>query len=124
MNLVKPQHAEAKARGHAGELLAEKYLEDLGYTIIERNYRFGKGEIDLIARDGEVLVFCEVKARHSDEFGPPEYALTPGKQQQIRKIAAGYLFEHEIAQHACRFDVVAIRFSGGEPEINYIRNAF
>jgi len=115
---------DAIATGSAGEMIARSYMMDLGFEIVETNYRYGKGEIDIIARDGEVLVFCEVKTRERDQFGPPEYALTPRKQQQIRKIASGYLYEHEIAEQACRFDVIAIRMVHGKPEINYIRNAF
>jgi putative endonuclease len=110
--------------GRIGEDLARKYLESAGFEIVELNYRFGHGEIDIVARDGEYLVFCEVKARRTNEYGPPEYALTPRKQQQIRKIASGYLYEHNIRDQACRFDVVAIRFREGEPEINHLRNAF
>jgi putative endonuclease len=115
---------EAKARGRAGESFAQSFLTGLGFTIVETNYRFGKGEIDIIARDGDVLVFCEVKTRERDQFGPPEYALTLRKQLQIRKVAAGYLFEHELAEQECRFDVIAIRMVGGRPEINHIWNAF
>jgi len=110
--------------GRAGEDLARKYLESQGFEIVELNYHYGHGEIDIIARDEEYLVFCEVKARKNDEYGPPEYALTPRKQQQIRRIAAGYLYERDIHDQACRFDVVAIQFKGDEPEINHIKNAF
>jgi len=113
-----------RAAGNEGELLARRELKRLGYDIVEMNYRFGHGEIDIIARDGEVLVFCEVKTRKTDEFGPPEYALTKRKQAQIRKVATGYLYEHEIKEQECRFDVVVIRMWGARPEIKYIRNAF
>jgi putative endonuclease len=112
------------SKGRMGEDLARRYLESVGFEIVKANYHFGHGEIDIIARDGEYLVFCEVKARGNDEFGPPEYALTPRKQQQIRRIASGYLYEYDIRDQACRFDVIAIRFQKGEPEINHLRNAF
>ena len=113
-----------KEQGNQGERIAMRHLKQLGFEIVEMNYRFGHGEIDIVARDGDTLVFCEVKMRKSDEYGDPEYAITPKKQQQIRKIAQGYLYEHEIKEHLCRFDVVAIRLNRGTPEINYIRNAF
>ena len=113
-----------KSAGNKGELLAMSHLKQSGFEIVEMNYRFGHGEIDIIARDGKVLVFCEVKTRYSDEFGDPEYAITPKKQQQIRRIAQGYFFEHEIKEQACRFDVVAIRVRGNIHQINHIRNAF
>ncbi|MFN0158079.1 MAG: YraN family protein [Bacteroidota bacterium] len=114
----------AKEIGARGEQLAMRHLKRLGMEIVEMNYRYGHGEIDIIARDGETLVFCEVKSRVNDEFGDPEYALTPRKQQQIRRIAQAYLYEHEIKEQDCRFDVVAIRFMTRPPQINYIRNAF
>ncbi len=111
--------------GKAGELIAQAYLKEQGYEIIETNYRYGKGgEIDIVARKGEYLVFCEVKTRSNDTFGPPENAITPRKQQQIRKLARAYLFEHEIRNQACRFDVVAIRLQKGAAQIELYPNAF
>lgn len=112
------------AGGQKGEDIARRFLEHLGFTIIETNYRFGHGEIDIIAREGEFLVFCEVKARWNDRYGEPEYAITARKQSQVRKVAEGYLFERAISEQACRFDVIAIRFRDGKPTINHMRNAF
>lgn len=112
------------ATGNKGETIAMQHLKKLGFEILEMNYRFRHGEIDIIARDGETLVFCEVKMRLGDQFGDPEYAITQKKQRQIRKTAEGYLYEHELHQQDCRFDVVAIRMSRGAFDINYIRNAF
>ena len=113
-----------KETGNRGEQLAMKYLLRLGFEIVELNYRFGHGEIDIVARDGETLVFCEVKTRYNDEFGPPEFALTPRKQQQIRKVAHGYLYEHSIENQECRFDVVTVRMQVTPPDVRYIRDAF
>ena len=110
--------------GTAGEEVAALHLRELGMEIVEMNYRFGRGEIDIIAHDGEVLVFCEVKSRTGKQYGDPEFAITPKKQRQIRRVAEGYLYEHEIKEQACRFDVVAIRWLGNKPQINYIRNGF
>ena len=110
--------------GRTGEAVAREYLEGLGFSVIETNYRFGRGEIDIVARDGEYLVFCEVKARWNDRYGDPEHAITVKKQRQVRKVAEGYLYEREIREQPCRFDVVAIRFRDGVPEIHYIRDAF
>lgn len=111
-------------KGTRGEQIALQYLRELGIEIVETNYRFGRGEIDIIAQDGDVLVFCEVKSRTGEQFGDPEYAITPKKQRKIRRVAEGYLFEREIKQQACRFDVVTIRWLSNKPVINYIRNAF
>ena len=74
-------------RGEYGEILARGYLEEQGVHVLETNYRFHHGEIDIIAEEGEVLVFCEVKTRTNDRYGAPEHAVTPLKQRQIRKIA-------------------------------------
>lgn len=113
-----------KQFGGKGEELACKYLLDVGFEIIERNYTYGKGEIDIIAKDGEHLVFIEVKSRHSLKYGLPEYSITRGKLNQIRRIASAYLYEKEIEDTECRIDVVTILFLKDQaPTINHIRNA-
>ena len=88
------------------------------------NYRFHHGEIDIIAEEGDVLVFCEVKTRTNDRYGAPELAVTALKQRQIRKIALGYITVRGLHDRVCRFDVVAIRLHAGEPEIRLLRDAF
>ena len=113
-----------RAKGSDGEALACEYLRLQGLQIVERNFRLHRGEIDIIAREGEYLVFCEVKCRESDECGRPEYALTEGKVRQIRKVAEAYLARNAIRDQACRFDVVAIRFRGTRGTLNHIRDAF
>lgn len=107
-----------------GEDLATGYLVELGWTLVERNYRYGKGEIDIIAMDGAVTVFVEVKTRLSPSYGPPELAVTPSKRRQIIKVARGYLFERQAAECECRFDVVTVEFPDGHPRYNHLRNAF
>lgn len=113
-----------RARGTDGEDIACEYLVLQGIRIVERNFRLHRGEIDIVAREGEYLVFCEVKSRESDECGRPEHALTPAKVRQIRKVAGGYLARHALREQACRFDVVAIRFNGARGTLNHIRDAF
>jgi putative endonuclease len=110
--------------GEYGELLARAYLVREGFRIIETNYRFHHGEIDIVAEEGEVLVFCEVKTRTNDRYGPPEAALTLLKQRQIKKLALAYLTVHRIRDRQCRFDVVGIVLGRGEPEIALLRDAF
>jgi len=110
--------------GKAGEDLAARFLEQSGLKILERNFRFERGEIDLIAREGEELVFIEVKARQSNTFGAPEDAVTEKKQEQIHNVAEGYLFKNEIDDCPCRFDIVAIDYKNGNAEIRHIRDAF
>src|SRR5512140_784039 len=114
-----------KEKGDLGEAIAADFLERLGYSIVERKYRYGeRGEIDLVARDEDVLVFCEVKTRTSDRCGDPEYALTRKKQQQVRYLAKAYLYLHGIDEQEVRFDVVAIMFDGRCPKIDYFKAAF
>ena len=113
-----------RTQGKAGEDLAAGFLERNGFTILERNYRFERGEIDLIAEEGDELVFIEVKARSSPVFGTPEEAVTEEKQEQVRTVADGYLFEHHIDNRPCRFDVVAVEFKNGKTEIRHVRDAF
>ena len=113
-----------KQRGAEGEALAARFLEQQGMRVLQRNYRYERGEIDIIVEDGEELVFVEVKARRTKSFGEPEDSVTPQKQDQIRSVAEGYLLEHGIQNTACRFDVVAIFFHHGKAEINHLRNAF
>lgn len=113
-----------KEKGDRGEELAAAFLLEQGFRIVQTHYRHGRGEIDIVAFDDDTLVFCEVKARSNEEFGDPEYAITRRKQAQIRKIAQGYLFEHEIKDQVCRFDVIAVRFQSGKPILRYLKDAF
>ena len=114
-----------KEFGKKGEDLACKLLEEKGYEILKRNWRFSHGEIDIVAKDNDILVFIEVKTRSNLEFGPPELAVTKSKQNQIRKMASAYLYINEIKDTDCRIDVVAILFQdSGDPIINHIENAF
>jgi putative endonuclease len=113
-----------RSKGTEGENLAVQFLEEKGYSILERNYRFDRGEIDLVARDGQELVFVEVKARHSQEYGAPEESVTPAKEAQLKKVAEGYLYEHNIESQSCRFDVVTITYQRGAPVLRLIHNAF
>ena len=94
-----------------GESLAAKHLKARGYEILARNYRARRGEIDLIARDGEFVVFVEVKTRRSLKFGLPQAAVTLQKQRQISKVALAYLQSRNLMDALCRFDVIAIRLS-------------
>ena len=113
-----------KVSGGYGEQLARAFLVREGYRILEMNYRFHHGEIDIIAEEGEVLVFCEVKTRTNDRYGAPELAVTLLKQRQIRKIALGYLTVRHLHDRICRFDVIAVCLHSGEPEIRLLRDAF
>jgi putative endonuclease len=117
-------HSSTKEKGKEGEELAVSFLVEKGFEIVERNYRYGKGELDIIAREKDFLVFVEVKSRESLEYGLPEEAVTKRKMAQIRKIAEAYLAEKGITDENIRFDVVAILFLNKEVTITHYENAF
>ena len=94
-----------------GEKFAVEHLKTQGYQILAQNYRFRRGEIDLVAQDGERIVFVEVKTRRSLKFGLPQAAVTRRKQRQISKIALAYLKTQNLLDAPCRFDVIAIYLS-------------
>lgn len=117
--------SNSKKFGLKGEKIAEELLKAKGYSIIKRNFRFGKGEIDIIAKDGNCLVFVEVKTRKNMNFGDPEYAITQSKIKQLKKIADAYFYVNGIVNQDCRFDVITIVGQKEEDlKINHIINAF
>lgn len=115
---------EALAFGQSSEKRAARFLVKHGYRIVEKNYRCLYGEIDLIARDGDTLVFCEVKARKSKTFGTPLEGVTKSKVEKIRKTAEHYLAKNGLTSVDCRFDVVAIDGAGEKATIEVVKNAF
>ncbi len=111
--------------GKLGENLAVTYLKKNGYNIIKRNYRQKTGEIDIIARDSENLIFVEVKTRKSLRFGKPFEAVTPKKQAQISRVALDYITRNKLSDQAIRFDVISIvMIQDGKPEIEHLPNCF
>ncbi len=110
-----------KILGASGEQQAAEFLKEKGYKILETNFSNKIGEIDIIAKDKEFVVFVEVKARSSKAFGLPSEAVNFHKQQKIRKVALSYLKSKKILEKVqCRFDVVEVL---GD-EIRHIENAF
>lgn len=110
--------------GASGEAAAERFLRRQRYTILERNYRCPLGEADLIALDGTVIVFIEVKTRAGAATGSPFEAVDRRKQRQLVRIANYYLSRHRLHGRDARFDVVGVRLDGGELRCELIRNAF
>lgn len=110
--------------GKSGESIAIKHLKKNGYRILEQNYRNEMGEIDIIAKDKDALVFIEVKARTTYRFGDPKYAITPKKQRKISMVALQYLKVHRQEHSKARFDVVGIGLGEDPPAIEIVRNAF
>jgi putative endonuclease len=102
-----------KQRGEAGEKLACSALKKKGYRIIERNYRCRYGEIDIIARHKDSLVFIEVRSKTGASFGSPEESITSAKKQRLVSTALDYLNAHGKPDENWRFDFVAVRFEAG-----------
>lgn len=110
--------------GCRGEELACAFLREKGYLILNRNYRTKTAELDIVAREGEYLVFVEVKSRSSNEFGSPFEAITRRKQSKMILAAQEYLARERPASRAARFDVVSVLFERGKPVIDHLENAF
>ena len=112
--------------GEQNEALAADYLVRKGYFLLQQNFHWGlQGEIDIICRDGDTLVFVEVKSRRDRSFGPPEIKVDYHKMRQITRAALLYLVRKKKGNSPCRFDVVGISASQGEAvEITVIKDAF
>lgn len=114
-------HSRAEI-GALGEQLAVDHLRGLGLQIVERNWRCRYGELDVVAADGRVLVFVEVKTRTGDQFGGAVAAVTPAKVRRLRRLAGLWLAEHRDAWAAVRLDVVAITIGRRRtPEITHVQ---
>lgn len=110
--------------GRCGEDLAVAHLRKEGYQIVTQNYRCLYGEVDIIALDGDTIVFIEVKSRRSETFGQPQDAVGPKKQRKLSRISLHYLQQKRLEGHNARFDVVSVRMSPDGNRIDLIRNAF
>lgn len=111
-------------KGRSGEEKAGKHLKKLGYRIIEKNFRTRFGEIDIIAEDGEYLVFVEVKTRTSSRFANPEDYVDERKQRKILKSAQIYLLQYSLNERKCRFDVVSVSDTDKDAKIEVFKDAF
>jgi putative endonuclease len=113
-------------RGEEGEDLACRYLESRGFTILARNFRCRSGEVDVVAREGDVTVFVEVKDRSSRGHGAGYEAVTPGKRSRIVRAASLYAASRGLLEAPLRFDVISIDRSAEPPEarIRHDRGAF
>jgi len=115
---------DKKETGKNAEDLAEEYLRGLGYEIVARNYTISHNEIDIIAKDGNYLVFVEVRSKTGLDFGKPEESLTMGKRKQVRKAAEMYLHQNPFLNLLIRLDFIGITFNGEKTVINHLKNAF
>ena len=99
--------------GARGEAVAAAFLQARGYELVDRNYRCRYGEVDLILKHGQTIVFCEVKLRRSGQFGTPEEAITKRKLARVALTAQTYLVDHDCVDVDWRIDVVAIELDDG-----------
>jgi putative endonuclease len=112
--------------GRLGETFAAEYLARQGYEILEKNYRKPFGEIDIVARERGILVFIEVKTRHSSVYGTPVEAVDARKQRQLSRIAQDYLLNGQLSDATARFDVIGVTLDAHNrpTQIELIKNAF
>jgi putative endonuclease len=114
-----------QAVGAYGERLAERHLTEQGLVVLARNWRCADGEVDLILRDGDDVVFCEVKTRRSARFGTPAEAIGFAKVARLRRLAARWLAESAAHPREVRFDVVAVLpQASGAAQVEHVRAAF
>ncbi|MDY0017897.1 MAG: YraN family protein [Candidatus Delongbacteria bacterium] len=119
--------SDNKKTGDRGESIASQFLEDNGYRIVDRNFRYSTfGEIDIIAKKDGTLIFVEVKTYKTEEFGEPLLLVNHKKQQKIRKLAQIYMLQKHIDDIDCRFDVIGIKIAkaGTDSSVTHIENAF
>jgi putative endonuclease len=113
------------AVGRYGENVAARHLVEAGLEVVARNWRCAAGEIDIVAREGGVVVICEVKTRSSTAFGAPAEAITPVKAARLRELALWWLREHPSGGAPVRFDVVSVlRSRQGAAAVQHLRGAF
>lgn len=115
--------AEHNDLGKKGEALAQQYLEQNGYLILEKNWRLGPNEVDIIAYKDHEIVFVEVKTRTTDDFGDPEKFVTPAKQRAYIRMANNYVLRYE-REEEVRFDIIAVVVNTAGCSINHLQRAF
>ena len=115
--------AEHNDIGLAGEQLAAAFLTQSGYTILEKNWRFGREEVDIIAQKGDILVVVEVKTRSGSFFGEPEEFVNRQKQKNLIKAINAYIEKKDLDLEV-RFDIIGVIVTGKSHRINHIEDAF
>lgn len=124
MSWINPNTSHA--RGRVTEAFAEKYLIEQGLTPIDRNIHCRQGEIDLVMRDDDIIVFVEVKYRKNNNFGRAIEAVSIAKQNKIRHCVAFFFQQANLNEYntPCRFDVIALEGNINQPQVTWLKNAF
>ncbi len=115
---------ERSARGRWAEAVARDYLLGKGFALLATNQRLARGELDIIGREGETIVFVEVRSRRRGSAYSPEASLSRRKQSRLIGAARAWLARHGLSNATCRFDLISIRSGLGEAEIRHYRGAF
>ena len=113
---------EKQIEGRFGEMIATRYLKDLGYKIICNNFRCVQGEIDIVAKDNEEFVFIEVKTRKDKNYGEAREAVTARKQKHIKNAIQYYLYKNNIENAFIRIDVIEVYLQNGTARIKYVKH--
>lgn len=113
-----------RQRGDLGEDAAARYLEEQGFRVLDRNWRYRQWELDLVCRDGDTLVFVEVKTRGAGAMGTPADGLDRKKQARLVKAASQYLSRKKLWDEPCRFDLAAVIDTGTSMDVEHTENAF
>jgi putative endonuclease len=123
--MERPKRNARRGLGARGELIAAEHLRQRGYRLLATNWRTAAGEIDIIAQDGDTLVFVEVRTRRGIGFGSPEESVTAAKQARLIALAEAYRQEHPAAPEAWRIDVVAVGLTpqGRLERVDVLQNA-
>ena len=116
--------ASTKEKGQEGERLAARFLEKQGFRILERNYRNRLGELDIVAEDGGVIVFVEVRTLKASAGHSPEETIQWKKQQRISRTALSYIQHRRLEDRPARFDVVSVTLAGSRSTLRHITDAF
>ena len=117
-----PQRTRNQTLGAFGEAYAARHLTARGMVVLDRNWRCSAGEIDLVLRDGRVLVVCEVKTRTSTHYGSPLEAVTAQKAERLRRLAATWLAEHHVHPDEVRLDLVGVLVPArGAPVVDHVQ---
>ena len=110
--------------GDEAESAAVRHLESQGYRVLDRNYLCRQGELDIVAEQGELLCFVEVRMRSTAAWGDPSHTVSGAKQRRVVKAALRYLFERRVHDRAIRFDVISVLGRGPKAKVEHIPNAF